>query len=349
MGVRKKALIALCMVVTFAILAACGSNNADNGPSGSPATGSPAGTAAAPDLSGKLVIYTGSGTEITDPLLAGFKKQYPDVKIEIVKAGSGELLARIAAEQSNPGGDVLLGGQPYSFESNKDRFEPYESPNDKEMIREDSNHIWHVWSFMPQAIMVNTKLLKDESAWPKSIKDLADPKWQGGKIALADPGKSGTGAAIVNGIVTLYDWDFMTQLLKNVEVLSGSDAMFAAVKDGSVPVGFINEDLGAKWEQTGLPVKMIYPSDGVTNVMDSLAIIKGAKNMDNAKAFVDYMGSKEAQEILRDDVLRRSTRKDVTPPEGLSDLSQFNMVDAKMMSSDEIGNNFNERLEQARR
>lgn len=301
------------------------------------------------ELSGKVVIYTGAGPEITDPLFEGFKKQYPNIKPEVVKSGSGELLARITAEKDNAGGDVLLGGEPYSFDIQKAMFEPYESPTDKEMIRQDPNHIWHVWTFMPQAILVNTKLLKDPNEWPKSIKDLADPKWKAQKIAFADPGKSGTGAGILNGIVSMYDWDFVQQMLKNVEVSPGSDAMFAAVKDGAVPIGFINEDLGAKWEQTNLPVKMIFPSDGVTNVLDSLAIIKGAKDMDNAKAFVDYMGSKEAHQILKDQILRRSTRKDTAPPAGMQDLGKLKMIENKQLSRDELSKNFVDRLEKARK
>ncbi|TVY08131.1 extracellular solute-binding protein [Paenibacillus cremeus] len=349
--VRKMKAIAFGVVMAVA-LAGCGS--APQQPAAGKAGGSepaPAPTAAAKkELSGKLVIYTGAGPEITDPLFEGFKKKYPNIKPELVKAGSGELLARIAAEKDNPGGDILLGGEPYAFDTSKQYFDAYESPTDKDMIRQDPNHIWHVWTFMPQAILVNTKLLKDQAEWPKTLKDLSDPKWKAkGKIAFADPGKSGTGAGILNGIVSLYDWNFVEQMQKNIEVSPGSDAMFAAVKDGAVPLGFINEDLGAKWEQTGVPVKMIFPSDGVTNTLDSLAVIKGAKDADNAKAFIDYMGSKEAHEIMKDQVLRRSTRKDVAPPQGLADLSKLKMIENKPMTRDELSSGFNTHLENARK
>ncbi len=301
-------------------------------------------------VSGRVVLYTGNGTEITDPLLAGFKKAYPNIQVEIVKAGSGELLARIKAEKGNPGGDILWGGEPLLFESNAEYFEAYDSPADKAMIRQDSKKIWHLWSFMPQAIMVNTNLIKNQADWPKTIKELADPKWKKvGKIALADPNKSGTGATLVNGFASIYDWDFVEQLLKNCEISPGSDAMFAAVKDGAVPLGFINEDLGAKWEQLNLPIKMIFPADGITNTLDALAIIAGAKNKDAAHAFVDWVGSKDAHEILRNPILRRSCRTDVAPPLGLIDLSKYKIAVMQSRTRDEISKNFNLRLEAARK
>lgn len=78
-------------------------------------------------------------------------------------------------------------------------------------------------------------------------------------------------------------------MLDNCEVLSGSDPMFDAVKDGTYPIGFVNEDLGLKWLEAGLPIELIYPEDGVINTVDCLSIIKGAKNMDNAKLFIGLL------------------------------------------------------------
>ena len=300
-------------------------------------------------LSGKLVLYTGNGTEITDPLLAAFKKVYPNIQVEIVKAGSGELLARIRAEKGNPGGDILWGGEPLIFETDSALFEPYDSPADKAMVRQDPKNIWHLWSFMAQAILVNTNLMKNPADWPKTIKELADPKWQKyGKISLADPNKSGTGATLVNGFASLYGWDFVTNLLKNCEIAPGSDQMFAAVKDGANAIGFMNEDLGVKWEQMGLPVKMIFPADGITNTLDASAIIAGAKNRENARAFIDWVGSKEAHQILSSVILRRSCRTDIAPPPGLIDLSKYKLVVMANLTRDQIKMNFNESLEKAR-
>lgn len=276
---------------------------------------------------GTLVVYTGSGTEVTDPLFAAFAKVNPGINVQIVNAGSGELLARIKAEKDNPGGDIFLGASPASFNSAPELFQAYESANDADHIAIDPNHLWHGWDVMPQAILVNTTLLPDESAWPKTLDDLAAPAWEGGKVAFADPTKSGTGTAIVASLAAAKDDAFMASFAKNLTILAGSDAMFDAVKDGSQPVGFINEDLGSKWEKAGVPVKMIYPADGVTNSLDTFGIIAGGKNHDNAKKFVDFLTSPAGAEVTVKEILRRSTRTDAPTPEGLPEISTLKMID----------------------
>ena len=47
----------------------------------------------------------------------------------MIRAGSGELLTRLNAEQPNPGGDVLLGIAKEAFDSNYDLFQGYEAEN----------------------------------------------------------------------------------------------------------------------------------------------------------------------------------------------------------------------------
>lgn len=320
--------------------AAAQTTAADTSKAQEPAAGSP---------SGKVVIYTGSGPEITEPIYELWKEKYPDIEIEEVKGGTGELLARISAEKDNPGGDVLWGGDTFLYLANPELFEAYESKEDAAMITQDPEHKWHSYVIMPQTILVNTKLIKSEADYPKTLKELTDPKWKKDKIALADPSKSGTGLSLVKGMASLYDWDYMQQLLVNTEVYPSSDAMFAAVKDATNPVGFINEDLGYKWETSGEPVKMIYPEDGVTYNVEATGIIKGAKNMDNAKLFLDFILSKDVHEVLQDVVKRRSARTDMTPPEGLSDLSSYKLIESKFNSKDEVLDNFAKTLDDARK
>lgn len=294
------------------------------------------------------MIYTGCGPEITDPILELFQETYPDINVEIIKAGSGELMARIQAEVENPGGDILLGGEPYLFEANADVFEPYVSETDQDMILSHPEGLWHPWSVMLTPIAVNTDRLPDEADWPKNLGDLADPKYAADKIAFCDPGKSGTGATIANNIASLYGWEYITEMLDNCEVLSGSDPMFDAVKDGTYPIGFVNEDLGLKWLEAGLPIELIYPEDGVINTVDCLSIIKGAKNMDNAKLFIDFFGSPENHAVLVDPILRRSTVPTRPLAEGLTPTTEYNLVDADKISRDDITAQYNTAYEQSR-
>ena len=73
--------------------------------------------------------------------------------------------------------------------------------------------------------------------------------------------------------------------------------MFSAVRDGELPIGWINEDLGVQWEQAGANVKLIYPTDVSTIQMDAYGLVKNGPNPEAAKLFMEFLGSKEVHEI----------------------------------------------------
>ena len=58
----------------------------------------------------------------------------------------------------------------------------------------------------------------------------------------------------------------------------------------------------------------MYPIEGSSKVPSPIAIVKGAKNMENAKAFVDFILSADVQSLLGD-LNRRSVRSDIDLPE----------------------------------
>ncbi|HNQ98819.1 MAG TPA: hypothetical protein PKN52_02390, partial [Trueperaceae bacterium] len=64
-----------------------------------------------PSVTGTLVIYT-TTYDIEYKLIIeqGFQGKYPNVKVESVQAGAGELKTRIRSEAANPQADVMFGG-----------------------------------------------------------------------------------------------------------------------------------------------------------------------------------------------------------------------------------------------
>lgn len=74
-------------------------------------------------------------------------------------------------------------------------------------------------------------------------------------------------------------------------------------------------------------MKLVYMKEGVISKPDGVYIIKNAKNMENAKKFIDFITSKEAQTIIVQQLHRRSVRDDVEPPKGLLEKSQIKIID----------------------
>ncbi|MDK2865561.1 MAG: iron(III) transport system substrate-binding protein, partial [Thermotogota bacterium] len=171
-------------------------------------------------------------------------------------------------------------------------------------------------------------------------------KWaELGGIALADPSKSSTGWTIVSGIASAYSWNFIRELLRYATVTPGSDAMFSAIKDGEAPVGWVNEDLGVKWELAGLPVKIVYPKDVCTVQVDAYGLVKGAPHPELAKLFLNFLGTKEAHELVSSIIKRRSVRKDVPPPGELPPLGELRLY-TQSESREVVISKFNKILEE---
>lgn len=278
---------------------------------------------------GTVTIYTMSGPEITGPILDAFRAKYPDVTINLVKAGTGEIVARLEAERANPAADILWGGDNLTvYDGNPQLFAAYKSPEDANMSATDPSDKWHAFTLFCQAIMVNTNKVAARD-YPKNAKDLLNAKWKkAGGIAFADPNKSGTGYTIVSGLVNAFGWKYIEALVPNCVVMPGSDPMFKAVKDGELPIGFINEDLGATWKSQGLPIDMIYAKDAVTIQMDACGLVKGGPNPELGKLVIDFLCSKEAHNIAVSVINRRSARIDVAPPKGLPDLGSLSLYTA---------------------
>ncbi|KQR69963.1 extracellular solute-binding protein [Rhizobium sp. Leaf341] len=277
---------------------------------------------------GDLVVYTAHGEATSAPILEAFAKAHPDVKVTVVRGGTGEIVERLRAEAGNGSADIMWGGPTQTFEENAALFQPYESASDADMVTVDPNHLWHPFTVLLQPIIVSTKRV-EPAALPKTQADLLSPDFaKDGGLIIPDPAKSGTGYTILSALAGNFGWDFIGKLAKDARIAPGSDDAFNAVRDGEAAVGWINEDLGAKWKAQGLPIAIVYPTDAVTGQIDAQAIVKGAQHLDDAKSFIDFLGTKTAHEIVRDATVRRSARKDITPPAALPDMATLTIVSA---------------------
>jgi iron(III) transport system substrate-binding protein len=286
------------------------------------------------DTSSKnLVVYCPHPLEFIDPIVAEFEDQ-TGIEVDVVAAGTGELLKRVESEKDNPLGDVMWGGSIGTLQPKADLFEQYKSVNEDDILDQNKNVEGSITRFsdIPSVIMVNTNLIGDIKV--EGYEDLLNPELKG-KIAHADPSKSSSSFEhLVNMLYAMGNgdpekgWDYTEKLAENLDgkLLSGSSAVYKGVADGEYTVGLTFEEGGAKYVKDGSPVKLVYMKEGVISKADGVAIIKGAKNMDNAKKFIDFVTSKEIQTMVASDLSRRSVRKDVEPAEGLMAMEDINII-----------------------
>lgn len=267
-----------------------------------------------------VVVYNAIGTETMQAFVDAFQTLHPDVKVQVISGGSGELITRIKAESGNPQGDVLVGPDADNFDAVIDLFESYKSKEDAAFGKGTAHpdHKYYGFSMNFQAFIVNTKMMPVESA-PKSWADLAKPEYKG-KIMMANPAQSGSAYSQMHQILMLYGWDMMQRIIPNANFVPSSKLAYQNVAKGEFPVGLTSEFNILKSKLEGFSVEAVYPSDGTAQIIDASGIIKGAPHLENAKLFLDYINSKPAHELLVSTDKRRSARADVAPPPGLAPI-----------------------------
>jgi iron(III) transport system substrate-binding protein len=280
-----------------------------------------------------LVVYCPHPVEFINPIIAEFEAK-TGISAEVITAGTGELLKRVEAETANPLGDVFWGGSLSTITPKKDLFENYKSANEDAVFDDCKNTEGMMTRFtvIPSVIMINTKLIGDIKV--EGYEDVLNPALKG-KIAFADPSKSSSSFEhLVNMLYAMGNgnpdngWDYVTKLSKQLDgkLLSGSSAVYKGVADGEYTVGLTFEEGAAKYVKDGAPVKVVYMKEGTISKPDTVQIIKGAKNMDNAKKFIDFVTSQETQTLIANELCRRSVRKDVPAGNGLTPTSEMKLI-----------------------
>jgi iron(III) transport system substrate-binding protein len=276
---------------------------------------------------GTVVIYNAGSPEMGEDLAKAFKAKHPDVNVETIRAGSGELITRIQAEAKRPQGDIIMAMAKENLEVIGDLLQPYKVKEDAAFHADvkDSGGRYYGFSYNIQAFIINTELVKMADA-PKSWKDLGDKKWSG-KILLANPALSGSSYAQLFQMVGLYGWDHVNAVRRVTTYVPSSTLAYSLVGRGEFAIGVTGEGNVFTEKNKGNPVEAVYPSEGTGLRFDASGIIKGGPNPANARLWMDFLTTKEAMTIISGAPhFRRMTRPDVPPPPGLRPSAEIKFI-----------------------
>ncbi|MDU8924208.1 ABC transporter substrate-binding protein [Pasteurellaceae bacterium LIM206] len=260
---------------------------------------------------GRLVVYCSATNQVCEAVTQEFGKKY-DVKTSFIRNGSGSTFAKVEAEKNNPQADVWYGGtfDPQAQAAELGLLEAYRSPNiDQimEQFRDPAKVKGNYASAIYMGILgfgINTERLKKLgiNEMPKCWNDLTDPRLKG-EIQIADPQSSGTAYTAIATFTQLWGedkaFDYFRRLHPNISQYTKSGitpSRSAARGEATIGIGFLHDY--AMEKKNGAPIELIVPCEGTGYELGGLSILKGARNMDNAKKFVDFALSKEGQEIL---------------------------------------------------
>jgi|RhiMethySRZTD1v2_1073278.scaffolds.fasta_scaffold45886_4 iron(III) transport system substrate-binding protein len=250
---------------------------------------------------GALVWYMSASIEDAQAILLAFNKKYPFLKTDFFRAGSARLFNRIMNEAR--AGKVLFdlvavrGLETHQLVK-AGLLQPYVSPESAAYPAgfKDSKGYWVDYFDSYNVIGYNTQLVAREQA-PKSWEDLLDPKWKG-KIALDEENFSWYGAMT-------QKWGkektqrYMRALAKqDIQLRNGQTLIAQLMAAGEFSVAMVLAHRIEKMKEQGAPVAWVTTLDPVTVSLHPIGIAAKAPHPNAAKLFVDFILSKDGQQLL---------------------------------------------------
>jgi iron(III) transport system substrate-binding protein len=232
------------------------------------------------------------------------------VTVNIVRRSTGEALAQILAERANPKTDLWYGGtgDPHMLAGEQDLIMEYKSPALPQLHpwaqrqAEQSGYRTVGIYLGPLGFAYNTELLaKKKLPVPRTWADLLKPEYKG-EVQMANPSSSGSAYTTIATLVQLMGeqpaWDYMAKLHKNISTYQRSgEGPIKAVSRGEATVAISFIALGPGEKAQGFPIETLTPSDGTGAEIGAMSIVKGARNLENAKKFYEWALTPQAQQL----------------------------------------------------
>ena len=244
---------------------------------------------------------------------AGMKGEFEQkygITVNYVRMSAGEALARVQAEKDNPSFDIWWGGPIDSYVAAKKAgvLETYDSPSYANLIDPaksmDPDKTWAGIYMGSLGFATNTNWLAahPEAKAPTSWDDLLKPEFKG-QIMVAHPSTSGTSYTALATVLQLRGeeagWEYIKKYAAQIVQYTKSGAApakFVGLGEAAVGVVF-SHDIVNEIENNKAPLVLTFPSEGTGYEIGGVAIIKGAKNMDAAKAWFDWALTPETQSL----------------------------------------------------
>lgn len=262
-----------------------------------------------------LMVYTSMKESLMGSIKKAFNEKYPDINLDYQSAGAGKLMAKIAAERESGKilADVLWTSEVPDFYKLKSEglLHPYISPETKNALNPlpDYDGSFTAMRLGTLGIGYNPRFIKEA---PTQWSDLTKPAYKGA-FGIANPALSGTSYMSVALLVDQMGWKFFEDLKKNkAKMGKGSGQVVDDTASGdlvaSLAVDYIINDKIGK----GAPLKLAYPPEMLV-IPSPAAIFKGTPNLSAAQKFIDFMLSRECQQVIAEEGTL-PVRSDVTMP-----------------------------------
>jgi iron(III) transport system substrate-binding protein len=280
-------------------------------------------SACTPDHRTPIVLYSPHGRDQLALLETAFERKRPDIDVRWLDMGSQEILDRLRFERVNPQADVWFGGPSSIFlrgirDSLLAPYRPAWADRVDARAAGPSDLYFPVYR-TPAVIAFNSRAVSRAEA-PRDWDEVLEPKWKN-KVLIRDPMASGTMRAIWGLILvrslrqtgdTARGMAWLRRLDGQTKTYTISPALLyekLARQEGLVSLWDLQDILISAAK--GMPLGYVFPRSGTVVIDDVIGLVQGSRQPEAARAFIDFVGSKEAQLLAAREVFRLPARSDL--------------------------------------
>ena len=270
----------------------------------------------------EVVVYTSVDQPFSEPIFREFEKR-SGIKVLAVydteETKSTGVVNRLIAEAQQPQADVFWSGDPVRpfLLVRRGLVQPYPSPAAASVPAQfkAADGTWTGSAARARILLVNKQKVPGPEI-PKSVSDLAAPRWKG-QSALANP-LFGTTTMHVAAMFATWGEDkgraFLDDLKRNeARIASSNGEVKRLVVAGEVAFGLCDTDDAAEALHDGAPVEVVYPDqdDAGTLVMPTAVVLLKGPHPEAGRALVDWLVSAEVDKRMAEIAAHMPLRADI--------------------------------------
>ena len=287
-----------------------------------------------PVIKGNITVYTSVPSTIVENIKQEFQEDYPEVDVEIFRAGTSIIMEQIFTdvnETGQVGADIVWIADFINIEELKEKglLQQYKSPELDEVIFifVDNEDFYTGSRLNTMVVVYNTEIIKEK---PQDYTDLLNSSWKG-KMGIPDPVVGGSAFYTVSTLALNEDfgWDYFDELNESQCVIAKNNRVLVEnISDGDLYIGIALDYTVRNHlkDNPTDPLDYVYPNNGSVVIASPIAITRDCTDLKVSKTFVDWVISTRGQEFLSKEMGITPIRLDVDVPEGMMPLDQLKVI-----------------------
>ncbi len=285
-----------------------------------------------------LVLYSPHGRDLLTLLEREYETAHPSIDVRWLDMGSQEVYDRVRSERANPQADVWFGGPDIIFARGAaegllvSHRPPWAAALPAGSQGADDLY-FGLYATAP-VLVYNAAAVAEDRA-PRDWDDLLDSRWAD-EILLRDPLASGTlrtafGMVLARSVAATGSAEEGFAWLARLDAQTKEYVVNAALlfeklarEEGLISIWELTDML---WQQArGSPLAYRFPSSGTPVIDDSIGLVAGAPHEQAARAFIDWVGDREAVLLAAREAYRLPARTDL-PAEDLPEWARQTLAE----------------------